>query len=307
MRAILRFGLLVILVPVIYVASAVVYFPAVVWHRWFPPAASELMEIRVRAARMQGEDLDLRYQWVPLEQISPHLVRGVLAAEDTRFHEHYGFDVEQIKVSWELNRRRGGRPMRGASTITQQTVKNLYLSPSRNVLRKGREALLTLWMELWLPKDRIMELYLNIVELGPGVFGAEAASHEYFGRSAAGISRDQAALLAATLPAPLARNPAHSTPALRRRQRMIASRMGRWYEGPSLAEQEAELAVEEAEALAEPEEVEAEPLLLPADSMPVDPAPEEPAPAEPAPADTGAPAPLKLPPPVIPAPAGTGP
>ncbi len=266
MRGILRLVLLVVLVPLVYVASAVVYFPAIVWHRYVPPAASELMEIRRRAARQEGEALEIRYEWVPLERISPHLVHAVLAAEDTRFYEHHGFDLEQIRKSWEMNRRRGNRPMRGASTISQQTVKNLYLSPSRNVLRKGREALLTAWMELWLPKERIMELYLNVVELGPGVFGAEAASRVYFGGSAAGISRDQAALLAATLPAPLLRNPGHSTPYLRRRQRLVLSRMGRWYEGPSLAEEEAALGVEAEQAA--PEEVEAEPIVLPAESLP---------------------------------------
>jgi len=276
MRGILRLAFLVVLVPVVYVASAVVYFPAVVWHRWFPPAASELMEIRERAARLEGEEIELRYEWVPLERISSHLVHGVLAAEDTRFYEHHGFDLEQIRISWELNRRGGGRPMRGASTITQQTAKNLYLSPSRNVLRKAREALLTGWMELVLPKERIMELYLNIVELGPGVFGAEAASREYFGRAAAGMTRDQAALLAATLPAPLVRNPGRSTPYLRQRQRMIANRMGRWYEGPSLAEEEAEQAIEE---IAEPEEVEAEPLDVPLD-VPLEAASGEEAPAD---------------------------
>jgi monofunctional biosynthetic peptidoglycan transglycosylase len=298
MRAILRLVILAILVPVVYVASAVVYFPAIVWHRYVPPQGSALMEIRGRAAGMQGEGLPIRYEWVPLDRISPHLVRGVLAAEDTRFYEHYGFDLEQIRESWEINQRRRSGPMRGASTITQQTVKNLYLSPSRNFLRKAREAVLTLWMEAWLPKDRIMELYLNIVELGPGVFGAEAAAREYFGGSAGDLSRDQAALLAATLPAPLVRNPGHSTPYLRRRQRMILSRMGRWYEGPSLAEEEAAQGVAPEDTIpGEPMQVESETVPLeeeggvfeaPADTAP---APEVPEPGEWEPADPAPPAP----------------
>lgn len=237
MRTVLEILLLVVLLPVLYVASAAIYAPAIVWHRDFAPRSSALMEIRAAEAAADDEDLDLRHRWVPLDSISPYLMRAVLVAEDTRFYEHGGFDWEQIREAWEASRT--GRPLRGASTITQQTVKNLYLSPSRNVLRKAREALLTLWMETWLPKDRILELYLNVVELGPGIFGAEAASRTYFGRSAASLSPEQAALLAATLPGPLLRNPARPTAALHRRQRMILSRMSRWYAGPSLAEQEA--------------------------------------------------------------------
>jgi monofunctional biosynthetic peptidoglycan transglycosylase len=257
MRWLARLSAVVILVPVLYVASAAVYFPAVVWHRFVPPRSSELMEIRARAAGVEGRPFELRYEWVPLERISPHLVHGVLAAEDTRFYEHHGFDLEQIRQAWEIHRRGDGRPLRGASTITQQTAKNLYLSPSRNALRKAREAILTGWIELWLPKERILELYLNLIELGPGLFGAQAASSAYFDRPAVALSRDQAALLAATLPAPLARNPARPTRALERRQRMIVNRMGRWYEGPSLA---AEEAVRDEKGAERPVEISAEPL-----------------------------------------------
>lgn len=238
MRTFLELVALVALVPVLYVASAAIYFPAIVWHRYEAPGSSELMRIRSAEAAARDEDLHLRYRWVPLDSISPHLTRAVLAAEDTRFYEHRGFDWEQIREAWEANRR-SGRALRGASTITQQTVKNLYLSPSRNVLRKAREAVLTAWMEAWLPKDRILALYLNVVELGPGIFGAETASRVYFGRSASGLTREQAALLAATLPGPLLRNPGAPSAALHRRQRMILARMSRWYEGPSLAQEEA--------------------------------------------------------------------
>ena len=249
--------------PVVYVASAVFAFPAVAWHAAVAPRGSELMRIRAAAAEMEGVEWETRHAWAPLGSISPHLLRGVLAAEDTRFYEHSGFDWEQIRKAWEANRREGGT-LRGASTITQQTAKNLYLSPSRNFLRKAREAILTWWMELLLPKDRILELYLNAVELGPGLFGAEAASREYYGKSAADLARGEAAFLAATLPAPLLRNPGHPTPALRRRQRMILGRMGRWYEGPSVAEEEATGEVEiEPLPDAEPEVLEAEPLDAP--------------------------------------------
>lgn len=237
-RALWRLALLAALLPVLYVASAALYFPAVIWHRWHPPGETALMEIRAHQARAEDRAWDPRYQWVPLADISPHLVRAVLAAEDSGFYDHAGFDWEQIEEAWDASRR--GEHLRGASTITQQTVKNLYLSPSRNILRKLREALLTAWMELILPKDRILELYLNIVELGPGIFGAEAASHTYFGRSAARLGREQAALLAATLPAPLARNPAAPTPALFRRQQMVLGRMARWFgDRPRVARQPA--------------------------------------------------------------------
>lgn len=261
MRTVLRFTLLALLIPVLYAGSAVVYFPAILWHGAIAPRGSALMRIRAVEAAAAGRDWELRYQWTPLEAVSPHLLRAVLAAEDTRFYEHHGFDVEQIRAAWEANRA-GGSTMRGASTITQQTVKNLYLSPSRNVLRKAREAILTAWMELWLPKDRILELYVNVVELGPGTFGAGAASAHYFGRRPDGLSRDQAALLAATLPAPLSRNPGAMTSGLRRRQRMILSRMHRWYEGPSLAQEEASGNVTAEEIPPAPEVVEAEPLEL---------------------------------------------
>jgi monofunctional biosynthetic peptidoglycan transglycosylase len=252
---ILRLLLLALLSPVLFVASAVAWFPAVAWHAVVPPTASGLMAYRVAEAAAAGARLRPRHEWVPIESMPVSLFRSVLVAEDTRFYEHHGFDVEQIREAWRSNRRGGA--LRGASTITQQTAKNLYLSPSRNVLRKGREALLAAWLEICQSKDRILESYLNVVELGPGIFGVGAASRVYFERAPADLSREQAALLAATLPAPLLRNPGATTAALRGRQRMILSRMGRWYEGPSLAEEEAALDSTPEEA---PVVVPAEPL-----------------------------------------------
>lgn len=250
-----RLFVLALLTPVLYVLSAVAWFPAVCWHAVVPPQASAVMGYRVAEASAAGLGFRPRREWVPLEGMPISLLQAALAAEDTRFYEHWGFDLEQIEKAWRANQSSGR--LRGASTISQQTAKNLYLDPSRNFLRKGREALLTAWLELWLPKDRILEIYLNVVELGPGIFGTGAAARAYFDRSADTMTRDQAALLVATLPAPLLRNPAASTPSLRGRQRMILSRMGRWYDGPSLAEEEAieEEAVEEVAPL-EPVEVE---------------------------------------------------
>lgn len=261
MRTLLKVIGLALLLPVLYVASAAIYFPAILWHRTHAPAHSAMMKHRAREAAAADRGFTVRYEWVPLNAIAQPLQHGVLAAEDTRFYEHDGFDWEQIRKAWETNRA-GGAGLRGASTITQQTVKNLYLSPSRNVLRKAREAVLTVWMEAWLPKERILELYLNVVELGPGIFGAEAASRAYFDKPAARLTRSQAALLAATLPAPLVRNPAASTRALRRRQNMILSRMGRWYEGPSLAEEDAANEAAESAVDAPVDSVMAEPVEL---------------------------------------------
>jgi monofunctional biosynthetic peptidoglycan transglycosylase len=185
------------------------------------------MHYRAAQAEAVGSTWEPSYVWVPIERISPNLEAAVLAAEDSRFYQHHGFDLEQIRDAWERHER-GGR-LRGASTITQQTVKNLYLSPRRDWLRKLREAVLTGWMELCLPKGRILELYLNIVELGPGIFGAEAAAQWYFDRSVAQLTPRQAALLAATLPAPLQRNPDHPSPGLYRLQNLVLRRMERWY------------------------------------------------------------------------------
>jgi len=256
-----RLLLLALLAPILYVAAAVAWFPAVCWHTVVAPRASAVMAYRVAEAAATGRTLWPRHAWLPIAEMPVPLLRAVLVAEDTRFYEHHGFDMEQIEKAWRSNRKGGA--MRGASTITQQTAKNLYLSPSRNFLRKGREAMLTGWMELCQPKDRILEEYLNVVELGPEIFGAGAAAGAYFDRAPADLTREQAALLAATLPAPLSRNPGSPTPSLRSRQRMILSRMGRWYEGPSLAEEEA--AKETSEEI-EPEVVPSEPVELEVDA-----------------------------------------
>ena len=302
MRLIGRLLLLALLSPILYVVSALAWVPAVGWHALVAPRASALMGYRVAQAAASGIALEPRHEWVPLDRMPVPLLHAVLAAEDTRFYEHHGFDFEQIEKAWRARGRGGG--LRGASTITQQTAKNLYLDPSRNVLRKAREAILTGALELLQSKDRILEQYLNVVELGPAVFGAGAAARVFFDRDPDRLTREQSALLAATLPAPLQRNPGASTRALRARQRMILSRMGRWYEGPSIAEEEAlEKEVGESQ---EPSVLASEPLdtdeIAPSDSAATgeettldedQPASEDPVPAEPevAPADTAIPAP----------------
>jgi monofunctional biosynthetic peptidoglycan transglycosylase len=160
--------------------------------------------------------------YVPLDSISPNLVTAVVYADDGLFLYHHGFDVKQMKAA--QREIRSGRRFRGGSTISQQTAKNAFLPHSRTKFRKALEAYYTLLIEKLWGKRRIMEVYLNIVEFGDGIYGAEAASQHYFGHSAKRLSRQEAAQLAATLPAPLKRNPAHSTPFFRRYTQSIMQR-----------------------------------------------------------------------------------
>ena len=189
------------------------------------PKTTAFMELRAREARSRGEQPRRVQQWVPYSRLAPNLVRAVLLTEDAKFWKHDGLDYEQIKESMEVNLERG-EFARGASTITQQLAKNLYLSPSKNPVRKLRELLIARRLEAELTKQRILELYLNVIEWGDGIYGAEAASRTYFGKSAAGLSAPESALLAAAIPNPRAMNPGNPTARLRRRQSMVLRRMG---------------------------------------------------------------------------------
>lgn len=163
----------------------------------------------------------VRWTWVPYEGISDHLKRAVLVSEDLEFFSHNGFSTQEIGAALR-DTLEEGKPLRGASTLTQQLAKNLWLTPSRNPWRKAKEAILTFQLEANLSKRRILELYLNVVELGPGVFGAEAAAQRYFGTSAAALSERQAAALAASLPRPSGWHPeSGSTTASRRTERIL--------------------------------------------------------------------------------------
>ena len=173
--------------------------------RWVdPPTTAVHVERRVQAW-LHGKPYRERYDFVPLSQISPNLQHAVIAAEDGRFYEHHGFDWHQMQIAAEGDLD-GGR-VRGASTITQQLVKNLFFGTERSILRKGAEFTLVPVAELVLGKRRILELYLNEVEWGPGVYGADAACRAYYGVSARSVDREEAARLAAILPAPLRRRP----------------------------------------------------------------------------------------------------
>lgn len=173
--------------------------------RWIdPPTTAVQIERRVQAW-VHGTPYRKRYRFVPLREISPNLQHAVIAAEDARFYQHGGFDWHQMQIAAGEDME-GGR-LRGASTIDQQMVKNLLLGTERSVLRKGVEFTLVPVAEVVLSKQRILELYLNVVEWGPGIYGAEAACHAWYGTSARAIGRDDAARLAAILPAPRKRRP----------------------------------------------------------------------------------------------------
>jgi len=189
------------------------------------PATTAFMELRAREAAREGRQLRQVQRWVPYTRISPHIKRAVLVAEDSAFWEHDGVDVEQIRASFEVNLERG-RAVRGASTITQQLAKNLYLSPSRNPIRKLRELIIARRLEAALPKARILEIYLNVIEWGDGIWGAEAAAERYFGTSASALGPREAALLAGAIVNPRVLNPARPNARLLRRQALILGRMG---------------------------------------------------------------------------------
>jgi len=174
--------------------------------KWIDPPTTAVQMERRAEAWIHAKPYRKRYQFVPLSQISPELQHAAIAAEDARFYEHHGFDWHAMEIAAEDDMG-GGRRIRGGSTITQQLVKNLFFGTGRSYLRKGAEFALVPVAELVLGKQRILELYLNVVELGPGVYGVEAASHAYYGTSARRLGREQAARLAAVLPLPLKRRP----------------------------------------------------------------------------------------------------
>jgi monofunctional glycosyltransferase len=216
--------------------------------RWSDPESTSFMRYRVKEARARGEALEIRHEWVPLERISPEMVRAAITAEDGRFREHKGVDwlalQEELRYDGEppfsifdpgdlkavaraaAYYRDNRNEVRGRSTITQQLAKNLYFTPERTLTRKVAEMWVAQRLEWFLSKDRILALYLNTVELGPGIFGVEAAAQEYFGRSAAGLSAYQAASLAGSLPHPLTSNPSLSPSRMAWRRDQILGRMG---------------------------------------------------------------------------------
>jgi monofunctional biosynthetic peptidoglycan transglycosylase len=191
-----------------------------------PPRTTAFIERYRAEQRAAGRVPRVAWLWVPYGAIAPSVKQAVVVAEDIGFFGHRGFDLEEVEDAVERAVERGELP-RGASTITQQLAKNLWLSPSRNPLRKLREAILTWQLERALSKRRILELYLNVVELGPGVYGVEAAARQYFGKTAAQLGPAQAAELAASLPNPRAWHPGSPSRAYRAHVARVLGRMDR--------------------------------------------------------------------------------
>ena len=225
----------------VWILYEVVMFPNIGKLRTENPTTSSMIEYRLSEAKTNGQEPKKNMIWQPIEQISPNLQKAVLAGEDARFFEHNGFDWNAIQSAWDEAVKEGEKeakaegdydpndwipPMpnfkRGASTVTQQLAKNLYLSEERNFLRKGREAAITYFLERELSKKRILEIYLNVIEWGDGIYGAEAAARTYFKKSASQLTPQEAAYLSAMIPSPLnVFNPKKNPKRVVRRQKAI--------------------------------------------------------------------------------------
>jgi monofunctional biosynthetic peptidoglycan transglycosylase len=199
------------------------------------PEATAFMRLRDREAHAQGKPAARDQRWVAYARISQNLKRAVIVTEDSAYWQHDGIDYEQLRDAVETNWERG-EFARGASTITQQLAKNLYLTPDKNPLRKVKELLITRRLEVELSKQRILEIYLNVIEWGGGIWGAEAAARRYFHKSAADLAPAEAALLAGAIANPHLMDPGHPSARLRRRQQMILRRMGAVTPPPAVAE-----------------------------------------------------------------------
>ena len=225
LRFLWRFAWRLVLLALIALTLLQFWFFAGVWYySVHNPESTAFMRMRLRELREERPDARLQYLWVPYASVSPHLKRAVIAAEDARFVEHDGFDWEGIRKAYEKNVREG-EVVAGGSTITQQLAKNLFLSGERAFWRKAQEAAITVMLELIMDKRRILELYLNVIEWGDGVFGAEAAARYHFGVPAAELAPEQAARLAAMVPSPRRYGPGRNTPYLERRTATILARM----------------------------------------------------------------------------------
>ena len=225
MRTIGRWLLGAVAIGVAYLVYSYLTLPDVRPLRTSNPPTTAFIELRAGEARDRGRPTRRVQYWVSYGRLSQDLKRAVLVAEDDAFWQHEGVDFGQLQESIELDWARG-RFLRGGSTITQQLAKNLYLSPSKNPMRKLRELVIARRLEAELKKSRILELYLNVIEWGDGIYGAEAAARSYFQTSAASLGPAESALLAAAIVNPRTLNPAHPTARLLRRQQSILRRMG---------------------------------------------------------------------------------
>jgi monofunctional glycosyltransferase len=191
---------------------------------WVNPVTTRFMELRLSELRVNNPQAQLKQQWVPYENISIHLKRAIIAAEDAKFVDHEGFDWEGIQKAIERNEKRG-RFAAGGSTISQQLAKNLFLTPSKTWWRKGNEVVITLMLESLWSKQRIFEVYLNVIEWGNGIFGAEAAARHYYGLTAARLAPEQSARLAGMVPNPRFYDRNRNAPGLARKSAIILNRM----------------------------------------------------------------------------------
>lgn len=192
--------------------------------KWVDPGTTRFMEIRLSELQVKNPEAQLKQQWISYERISPHLKRAIIASEDAKFVDHEGFDWDGIQKAMEKNQKKG-RFVAGGSTISQQLAKNLFLTPTKSYFRKAEEAIITLMLENLWSKRRIFEVYLNVIEWGNGVFGAEAAARHYFGIGAAQLSPEQAAKLAGMVPNPRLYDRNRNAPGLARKTAIILGRM----------------------------------------------------------------------------------
>lgn len=193
-------------------------------YRFVRPPVTPLQLIRVGGQLINGEKIRMKRDWVQFEDISPNMARAVIASEDNKFLKHHGIDFDAIKKAKELNKKR--KRKMGASTISQQTAKNVFLWPDRTWLRKGMEVYFTGLIEIFWGKRRIMEVYLNVIEMGDGIYGVEMAAQKYFHKPASDLSRGEAAMIAAVLPNPRRWNAGAPSAYIQRRQQSILRVMG---------------------------------------------------------------------------------
>lgn len=196
----------------------------VIVFKWVPVPATPLMVIRTVQQVINGEDIVWKHDWESIDNISKNLQLAVICSEDQNFLNHHGFDMKAIEKAIEYNKR--GKRTRGASTISQQTAKNVFLWPQRSWVRKGLEAYFTFLIELFWSKERVMEVYLNSIEMGNGIYGAEAAAQHWFKKPAAKLTRYQAAAIAAVLPSPMRYRANPASAYIQRRQVWIVTQMG---------------------------------------------------------------------------------
>ncbi len=212
------------------VAFLVLSVAGVIVFRWVAIPFTWLMVDRMLDQKWNGKPVVVQKEWVPLAQISDHLILAVVCSEDINFEDHRGFDFEAIEKVIEQNKKlkKKGKPIKGASTITQQVAKNVFLWPSRSWLRKAFEVYFTVLIEVFWSKERIMEVYLNVIEMGDGIYGAQAASYIYFGKKAADLKPGEAALIAAVLPNPRKWSPRYPDSYIQKKKNRIMNLMIKW-------------------------------------------------------------------------------